>query len=110
MSAHQLKQLLVKGSMVSDNLRDAIALCDAWYAAEPSLATFILCSIFRDLERRGWDDQQGMSSAVYDPFKNGVLPLLFQVADILAATPAAEPINELDDLVVAYRDSINATP
>jgi hypothetical protein len=110
MSAAQLKQLLAKGSMVSDNLRDTIVLCDDWYAAEPSLATFVLRSIFRDLERRGWDDQQGVSTAVYDPFKNGVVPRLMQIADILIATPAAEPIDELDDLVVAYRDSVKATP
>jgi len=39
-----------------------------------------------------------------------VLPHLLHVADILFATPAAEPTSELDTLVVAYRDSIRATP
>ena len=110
MWAHQLKQVLAKGSIVADNLRDAVALCDDWYTAEPSLATFALRSLFRDLEWRGWDDQQGVTTAVYDPFKNGVLPHLLHVADILFATPAAEPTSELDTLVVAYRDSIRATP
>jgi hypothetical protein len=32
------------------------------------------------------------------------------VADILAATPSAEPFDELDTLVIAYRDSIAPTP
>ncbi len=96
--------------MVSDTLRETIAHCDDWYTAEPSIATFVLRSLFRDLERRGWDDRQGVSAAVYDPFKNGVLPLLNQIADILSATPAASPIAEMEGLVVAYRDSIRATP
>ena len=96
--------------MLSDTLRDTIVLCDDWYAAEPSLTTFVLRSIFRDLQLRGWDSQQGIPTAVYDPFQNGVLPHLLQIADILSATPAAEPVNELDALIVAYRDSLLATP
>jgi hypothetical protein len=82
MPAHKLKQHLIKGSMVSDTLRDTITHC-----AEPSLATFVLRSIFRNLQSRGWDDQQGASTAEYDPFKNGVMPQLLQIADILSATP-----------------------
>ena len=96
--------------MLSDTLRDAIVLCDDWYAAEPSLTTFVLRSIFRDLQLRGWDNQQGVPTAEYDPFQNGVLPHLVQIADILSATPAAEPVNELDALIVAYRDSLLQTP
>ena len=110
MPANKLKQLLSKGSMVSDTLRDTIVHCDAWYAAEPSLATFVLRSIFNDLECRGWDNQHGISTADYGPFTNGVLPHLLQIANILSATPAAEPIRELDDLVIAYRDSVKARP
>ena len=90
MPAKKLKQLLCKGSMLTDNLRDAITLCDDWYAAEPSLATFVLRSIFRDLQLREWDNQQGIPTSEYDPFRNGVLPHLLQIADILSATPAAE--------------------
>jgi len=48
MWADQLKQVLAKGSMVADNLRDAVALCDDRYTAEPSLATFALRSLFRE--------------------------------------------------------------
>ena len=96
--------------MLSDTLRDTIVLCDDWYAAEPSLTTFVLRSLFRDLQCRGWDNQQGIPTAVYDPFKNGVLPHLLKIADILSATPAAEPVNEVDALVVAYRDSFSSTP
>ena len=36
--------------------------------------------------------------------------VLARIADIMSATPAAEPIAELDTLTVAYRDSIAATP
>ena len=110
MPANKLKQLLDKGPLVADNLRDAITLCDGWYSAEPSLATYIIRSLMRDLERRHWDDQQGVPAAQYAPFKNMVEPHLTGIVDILVATPAAEPISELDRLVVAYRDSINATP
>jgi hypothetical protein len=110
MPANKLKQLLGKGPMVSDTLRDTITHCDGWYAAEPSLATFALLSLFRDLERRGWDDKQGVPAAKYDPFKNMVLPHLLRIADILSAAPSAEPIDELDELAVAYRDPIRATP
>ena len=96
--------------MVADNLRDTSLLCDDWSEAEPSLATFVLRSLFRDLAHRGWDDQQGVPTTHYDPFQHKVVPHLHQIADILSATPAAEPTDELDHLVVAYRDSITATP
>ena len=62
MSAASLRAILAKGAMVSDNLRDAAALCDQWYAAEPSLATFVLRGVFADLTARGWDAQQGAPS------------------------------------------------
>src|SRR3989442_780219 len=110
MPAKKLKQFLCKGKMLSDNLRDTVQLCDDWYAAEPSLTTFVLGSIFRDLQLRDWDNQQGVATSLYDPFQNLVLPRLLQIADILSATPAAEPLSELDELVVAYRDSLLPTP
>jgi hypothetical protein len=110
MSAKKLKQLLTKGDVVGDTLVDTIAHCDAWYAIDAGLTTFALRSIFRDLQLRGWDNQQGIATVVYNPFKNGVLPHLLRIADILSATPAAEPMNELTALIVAYRDSLLATP
>ena len=110
MSAKQLKVLLAKGNMVSDNLQDTAAVCDAWYRAEPSLTTFVLRGIFEDLVSRGWDDKQGVSTPTYQPFQDDVLPHLVGIADILSATPAAEPIDEVEALVVAYRDSLLATP
>lgn len=110
MSAHQLRLLLASGDMVADTLRDAVALCDAWYAAEPSLSTFTLRSLFQDLAQRGWTDQQGAPQDQYAPFQSAVVPHLVQIADTLSATPAAEPIDVLDALVVAYRESTRATP
>lgn len=110
MPAQQLKLLLVKGALISTNLQDAALLCDNWYAAEPSLMTFILRSIFRDLVLRGWDDPQGVPTAHYQTFQSLVLPHLNSVVGVLAATPSAEPISELDALVVAYRDFLSATP
>ena len=110
MPANKLKRLLAKGPLVADNLRHALAIVDACHAAEPGLATFVIRSLLRDLERRGWDDQQGVPAVQYAPFKNTVEPKLIVIAGVLAATPAAEPISELDQLVVAYRDSIKETP
>jgi hypothetical protein len=110
MHAAQLKLLLAKGSIVSDNLRDAVSLCETWYRAEPSLATFTLYAIFSDLAARGWADQQGAPTASYQLFQAGVLPHLATIASILSATPAAEPITDLDVLVVAYRDFLRAIP
>jgi len=110
MSATQLRTLLTKGAVVSQNLRDAAAVSEAWYRAEPSLTTFVLRGILEDLVSRGWDDAQGVPTAVYQPFQATVLPPLLRVVDILVATPAAEPIDELDALVVAYRDSLLTTP
>ncbi len=95
---------------MSDTLRDTIAPCEAWYIAEPSIATFILRSRFNALGHRGWTGPQGVPTSHYDPFQKGVLPHLVGIANILSTTPAAEPIDELDKLVVAYRDSIKATP
>jgi hypothetical protein len=96
--------------MVSGNLRDACSVCEAWYQAEPSLVTFTLRGIFLDLVGRGWDDPQGVPTATYQPFQNGVLPHLIRITDTLSASPAAEPIDDLDALTVAYRDSLLATP
>jgi hypothetical protein len=96
--------------MISGNLQDAAAVCGDWYRAEPSLTTFVLRSIFEDLVSRDWDDKQGVSTSIYQPFQDGVLPHLIQIADILSATPAAEPIGEVEALVVAYRDSLLSTP
>jgi hypothetical protein len=59
---------------------------------------------------RGWYDRQGVPTNRYQLFQDGVLPHLLRIADILVATPAAEPIAELDALVIAYRDSLRATP
>jgi hypothetical protein len=49
-------------------------------------------------------------AAHYKLFKDGVLPHLIRIADTLAATPSAEPITELDNLVIAYRASLPTTP
>ncbi len=110
MRPNALRQFLGKGNMVSDTLRDTIALCEEWYAAEPSIVTFVLLSLFHHLERRGWDNRQGVATAQYDPFKNMVLPHLIAIADLLIKAPAATPTAELDDLVIAYQASIKATP
>jgi hypothetical protein len=110
MAAAKLKSLLAKGRVVSDKLEKAASVCAEWYAAEPSLATFVLRGIFQDLIARGWDDPQGVPTAHYKLFKDGVLPHLTRVVDTLAATPSAEPIDDLDALVVAYRNSIPANP
>ncbi len=110
MPARKLKLLLGKGHVASDLLREIITHCDDWYFAEPSPVTFGLLALFRDLERRDWTDSQGVPADKYEPFQRQVLPHLLQITDTLSATPAAEPIDELDALVVAYRDSIKATP
>jgi hypothetical protein len=62
------------------------------------------------LAARGWEDQQGVPATTYQPFQNGVLPHLLHIANTLSATPAAEPINELDTLVVSYRDFLRTIP
>lgn len=87
MSAKILKQFLSKGNLLGDTLVDTIAHCDAWYAAEPNIATFVLRSIFRDLQLRGWDNQQGVATSVYDPFKNTVLPHLLKIATFYQPRP-----------------------
>jgi hypothetical protein len=110
MSATQLRQLLAKGSMVSSNLQDTATLCRDWYLSEPSVTTFILRSVFEDLISRDWDDPQGVPTAAYTAFKDGVVPHLVAVADALIASPAAEPIAEVDALTVAYRDFLQTVP
>jgi hypothetical protein len=106
----KLKALLASGCLIGDKLTKAAQLCDDWYMAEPSLVTFTLRSLFHDLKGRRWDDGQGIPATQYAPFQAGVVPILKRIAEILDATPAAEPITELDDLAVAYRDSSKATP
>lgn len=96
--------------MLSDNLRDAISLCEAWYRAEPNLATFILRAIFVDRGSDGWLDQQGVPNTSYQPFQNGVLPHIISIADILSANTAAQPMNDIDTLLVAYRDFLQGKP
>ncbi len=108
--AEQLKQLLASGTPVGTNLTAASAACDAWYLAEPSLSTFVLRAIFRHLLSDGFDDPQGIPTAVYQQFQNGMLPHIIRIIDTLVATPAAEPIGDLDTLTVAYRDTIRLTP
>jgi hypothetical protein len=110
MSAAKLKQLLARGRVVSSKLERAAELCDEWYSNEPSPATFVLRGLFHDLIRRGWDDPQGVPAAQYKPFNDLVMPRLRALVDLLAGTPSADPAAELENLVVAYRDSLNATP
>jgi hypothetical protein len=110
MHAAQLRAVLGKGDLLGDNLRDAAAVCNAWYTAEPSLATFVMHTLMEALLARNWGDEQGVPASHYQPFQSLVLPGLIQVVDILVATPAAEPIDELDALVIAYRDCLRATP
>ena len=106
----KLKALLGSGCLLGDKLTQAAQLCDDWYIVEPSLVTFTLRSLFHDLVGRCWDDGQGVPVAQYAPFQAGVMPILKRIAEVMSATPAAEPIDELDNLAVAYRDSIKATP
>jgi hypothetical protein len=106
----QLQQILGRGGLVAGNLRDALALCEGWYAAEPSLTTFTLLSLSAHLAGRGWSGDQGAPQAEDLPFENIAQPHLRTVVGILAATPAATPIAELDALTVAYQASLRATP
>lgn len=108
--AARLRQILRAGSLLSDNLRDAVSESEAWYQAEPSLATFILRAICADRESDGWTNQQGVPSADYQPFETGVVPHLIQVVDTLAVNPNVQPMNELDALIVAYRDFLQGKP
>ncbi len=110
MTPAKLKLLLSSGSLTGDRLTKVEKLCHDWYLAEPSLVTFTISSLFKNLVDREWNDGQGVASALYDPFQKIALPALLKIVDIMAATPAAEPITELDQLVIAYRDSIKATP
>jgi hypothetical protein len=96
--------------MVSDNLRDAVAESDAWYRDEPGLPTFILRAIFVDRENAGWTDQQGAPAAEYQSFENDVLPHLVRIVDTLAANPSAQPMNDIDALIAAYRDFLRGIP
>ncbi len=108
--AAQLKLLLGKGSIVSDNLRDAVAESAAWYQAEPGLSTFILRAIFVDRENAEWTDQQGVPAADYQLFQNDVLPHMERIVDTLAANPSVQPMSDIDALIAAYRDFLQKVP
>lgn len=96
--------------MVSDNLRDAVAESDAWYRDEPDIFTFVIRAVFADRASAGWTDQQGAPATDYQLFHNDVLPQLVRIVDALAANPSAQPMNELDSLIAAYRDFIQKVP
>src|SRR5262249_52175157 len=110
MSAAKLKRLLTKGRVVSSKLEKAAELCDEWHFSEPSPATFVLRGRFHDLIHRGWADPQGVRADHYKLFHDGVRPPLNALVDLLAATPSADPAAEVENLVVAYRDSFPTTP
>jgi hypothetical protein len=108
--ATQLKQLLSKGSLVSDNLRDAVVESNAWYRDEPGLPTFILRAILVDRDNAGWTDQQGAPAMDYQCFQNDVLPHLLRIVDTLAANSSAQPMGDIDALIAAYRDFLQSIP
>jgi hypothetical protein len=108
--AAQLKQLLRKGSLVSDNLRDAVAESDAWFRDEPGLPTFILRAVFADRASAGWTDQQGAPAAEYQLFQNDILPHLVRIVNALDANPSVQPMSEIDALIAAYRDFLQQVP
>jgi hypothetical protein len=110
MSAPKLKALLAKGPLVSDNLKDAVALCGQWYLAEPSTATLALFLLCEHLAGRDWTVQQGAPAAQYQPFEIHALPALVRLVDAMVATPSREPVAETDALSVAYCTSLRATP
>ena len=75
MSAAKLRSQLVSNLPLGDELRRAIAICDAWFDSEPTIGSFVVRSLLRDLEYRGWTDEQGVPKADTDAFEREYCPV-----------------------------------
>ena len=102
-------QLLAEGKITPGNIRPLGELCNEWFAAEPSLLTFVLRSIFSELFA-DWDDQQGIPTALYSTFEQRLLPELRAIAPLAGSAHHAQLHESLERLVVAFHACRQASP
>lgn len=97
-----LRQLLADPAFAPGQVQDASDICDQWFANTADIASFVCRSIFHDLIRRDFTNQQAIPTADWQQFLTDALPRMIAVLDILPADPSAE----LRDLVLGYHSSI----
>jgi hypothetical protein len=103
MHAERLKSLLAEGGIAPARLPELAEHCDHWFMEDPGVATYVLWRMFDGL-RRTWDDEQGVPTAEYSPFKERLLAALFMVAEQLAGNQHLQIAATLDELVKTYRE------
>jgi hypothetical protein len=101
MFATQFMQLLGEGGIAPVNVARLDQLLERWYAAEPSLPTFVLRAVFRELSGE-WDDPQGLPAAMHDPFEQRFLPALRRVAPLMGGGNRDQLNTALEDVVRAF--------
>ncbi len=99
----QLKQLLDESGISPANVAQLRALCYKWFIVEPSILTFVLYSIFFNLQTH-WDDPQATPLEDLVPFEKRLLPELKRIVALLTDDPRALPISQVDQLVTVFRD------
>lgn len=96
--------LLLAEPFSPEMVGQAATLCDEWFAAEPSIPSFTLRAIFSELAGQ-WDDEQGVPSARFTPFREQLAPSLRQVVnEVVEGAPAKAVNDSLETLVRIFRD------
>lgn len=107
MSAKKLGLLLSEGGITPGNVTRLAALCSEWFAAEPSVKTFVLRGIFRELAD-AWDGEQGLPSSKWQQFDTILLPKLKAAINLIETHPSDPAIGVMNDVVLAFDKSMKA--
>lgn len=67
MYAVRLLPLLARDKFVPGSVTPIANLCDDWFRNDPSPASFVFRSIFKDLKAFDWDDEQGIETSNLRP-------------------------------------------
>jgi hypothetical protein len=101
----QLKLLLSNGGISPDNVRSALQICEDWFLQEPGLASFVFRAIFFELSE-SWKDPQGIPTAEYEKYRDGLLPELETLLGSLPTLSSDDVVVSLTNLLLSYRDCV----
>lgn len=96
--------LLLDNGIAPGNAAEMAKLCDEWFQAEPSLASFVFRSILGELAKQ-WDDPQGVPTSKWAPFDSILLPKLKRAAMLVSRDPAAYTP---DEIIHAFHQALAA--
>jgi hypothetical protein len=106
MSLAQLQTLLADEDLSPDTIGLLLTAANDWYRTDPTIASFIVRALFRELSARGWGDEQGVQEDLVLALEAALLPPLHALLNSLN-TGSKGMTDALDVLVKACHDHLS---